>query len=45
MFCELQLVHDTGYILPQPTLEERWHQVITSLRVYFTFSLFSRYNI
>jgi len=27
IFCELQLVHETGYFLPQPTLEECWQQV------------------
>jgi len=30
IFCELQLVHETGYFLQQPTLEECWHQVTTS---------------
>jgi len=29
MFCELQLVHETGYFLPQPTLEDCWQQVTT----------------
>jgi len=29
MFCELQLVHETGYFLPQPTLEDSWQQVTT----------------
>jgi len=27
IFCELQLVHETGYFMPQPSLEECWHQV------------------
>jgi len=28
IFCELQLVHETGYFLPQPTtLEDSWRQV------------------
>jgi len=31
MFCELQLVHDTGYFLPQTSLEERWQQVIATV--------------
>jgi len=36
MFCELQLVHETGYFLPQPTLEDRWQQVTRTTYMYLS---------
>ena len=37
IFCELQLVHETGYFLPQQTLEEHWQQV-TAAHMTFNFT-------